>query len=69
MIREYKEDDKEKVNDFVNRLRFETYGSSSPSIKDLQDIKKSYFVFLIAEESGQIIGTCGLLKNQLVLAK
>ncbi|MEI7718469.1 MAG: GNAT family N-acetyltransferase [archaeon] len=62
-IRNYQEKDKKAVANFVMRLREETYGSPPKDISDLVDINSGYHLFLVVEEKGKIVGTCGLYKT------
>jgi len=62
-IRKYQEKDKMAVSNFVVRLREEIFGSPPKDISDLLDIKSGYYLFLVVEEKGKIVGTCGLYKR------
>lgn len=61
-IREYKEEDKEKVKKLVKEVLMEIFNSAS-NLKDLDSIKKEYEKFFVAEKNGKIIGTLGI-KNE-----
>lgn len=62
-IRKYQEKDKKRVSNFVVRLREETYGAPPRDISDLSEINQGYYLFLVVEEKGKIVGTCGLYKQ------
>ena len=61
-IREYKDEDKEKVKKLVKEVLMEIFNSAS-NLKDLNNIKEEYEKFFVAEENGEIIGTLGI-KNE-----
>ncbi|MEM4181841.1 MAG: GNAT family N-acetyltransferase [Candidatus Pacearchaeota archaeon] len=61
-IREYKEEDREKIKNFIKEVLLEIFNSAS-NLKDLDNIKKEYEKFLVIEEESEIIGTLGIKKE------
>ena len=61
-IRNYKEEDREKVKKLVKEVLIEIFNSVS-NLEDLNNIKKEYEKFFVVEENGEIIGTLGI-KNE-----
>jgi predicted GNAT family N-acyltransferase len=63
-IRKALKRDYPKIREFVFFNISEIFGKNVTGYKDLNNIKKNFILFLVAEDKGEIVGTIGIkLKN------
>ena len=63
-IKEYKTADCKKVKTFISKILEDIFNSPAKALEDLDNIKKNFDKFWIAEEEGRIIGTIGIKNEQ-----
>lgn len=75
-IRNYHKKDKKQVKSLIEKVLFEIFNVKPNSfweLRDLDNIKKNYILFLVAEDKDKIIGTIALMKgenkNQVILKR
>lgn len=60
-IRKYQEKDKEQIRELIEEILWEIFNKEPRKLRDLDNIKKEYTLFLVAEDYGKVIGTSGLI--------
>ncbi|MFA7707585.1 MAG: GNAT family N-acetyltransferase [Candidatus Pacearchaeota archaeon] len=68
-IRKYKEEDNKQVKRLVTEVIMELYHQKPKHIQDLNNIKKNYISYIVAENNKKIIGIVSLQKKDNKTAK